>query len=73
MARRIEAGAGRPGPGLHRVISLSEGDRVTHDTFGLGTVVSLSGRPDDPQVAIDFGGGTGVKRLMLRYAPLEKL
>ncbi|MFL6138392.1 MAG: DNA helicase PcrA [Frankiaceae bacterium] len=73
MMRRFDAGAGRPGPGMRRVVALEPGDRVNHDTFGLGTVVSVSGRPDDPQVAIDFGAQVGQKRLMLRYAPLEKL
>jgi DNA helicase-2/ATP-dependent DNA helicase PcrA len=49
------------------------GDRVTHDSYGLGTVVSVSGKPDDPQVAIDFGNGVGQKHFVLRYAPIEKL
>jgi DNA helicase-2/ATP-dependent DNA helicase PcrA len=55
------------------VVSLAPGDRVSHDSFGLGTVVAVGGRPDDPQVAVDFGAHVGQKRLMLRYAPLEKL
>ncbi|MFA7324296.1 MAG: DNA helicase PcrA [Candidatus Nanopelagicales bacterium] len=57
-----------PGP----VINLSAGDRVTHSKFGLGTVVSTSGSGDKTDATIDFGSA-GVKRLLLRYAPVEKL
>ncbi|MFB7780725.1 DNA helicase PcrA [Streptomyces bauhiniae] len=54
------------------VVSLSIGDRVTHDQFGLGTVVAVAGEGDKAQATIDFGGGNA-KRLLLRYAPVEKL
>ncbi len=68
--------AQRPGvrsPGNRRVPALSPGDKVTHDTYGLGTVVSMQGSPDDPEAKIDFGGDYGIKHLVLRYAPIEKL
>ena len=56
-----------------RVIpALDPGDRVQHDSFGLGTVVALEGAGDNAVASIDFGGD-GVKRLLLRYAPVEKL
>ncbi len=54
------------------VPSLAAGDRVTHDSFGLGTVVSVEGEADRAVASIDFGSD-GVKRLLLRYAPVEKL
>ncbi|MFF3243471.1 DNA helicase PcrA [Streptomyces sp. NPDC002870] len=54
------------------VISLVVGDRVTHDQFGLGTVVEVTGSGADAQATIDFGD-TKPKRLLLRYAPVEKL
>ncbi len=54
------------------VPSLEPGDRVTHDSFGLGTVVTVEGEGDKAVASIDFGG-QGVKRLLLRYAPVEKL
>jgi DNA helicase II / ATP-dependent DNA helicase PcrA len=63
---RAKAKAGREVP------SLEPGDRVTHDSFGLGTVVSLEGAGENAVASIDFGSG-GVKRLLLRYAPVEKL
>ncbi|GAA1248952.1 DNA helicase PcrA [Oryzihumus leptocrescens] len=68
--------AGRPGvrsPGNKPVISLKDGDRVTHDSFGLGTVVRVEGEGDKAMAHVDFGGDAGVKRLLLRYAPVEKL
>ncbi|MFC1409054.1 DNA helicase PcrA [Streptacidiphilus sp. N1-12] len=53
-------------------ISLAVGDRVTHDRFGLGTVVAVGGPADDAKATIDFGA-EGTKQLLLRYAPVEKL
>jgi len=52
--------------------SLEPGDRVTHQSFGLGTVVSVEGVAEKAVASIDFGS-EGVKRLLLRYAPVEKL
>jgi DNA helicase-2/ATP-dependent DNA helicase PcrA len=54
------------------VLDLAPGDRVTHDSFGLGTVVAISGEGDRAQATVDFGS-TGEKRLLLRYAPVQKL
>ena len=52
--------------------SLTPGDRVLHDTFGMGTVITIEGTDDKTVASIDFGS-EGVKRLLLRYAPVEKL
>ncbi|MGD6753949.1 DNA helicase PcrA [Streptomyces sp. BH105] len=54
------------------VVALAIGDRVTHDQFGLGTVVGVSGTGDKSEASIDFGDPKP-KRLLLRYAPVEKL
>jgi DNA helicase II / ATP-dependent DNA helicase PcrA len=59
--------------GNRQVPSLRPGDRVNHDSYGLGTVLSVEGRGDDPEAKIDFGGDYGIKHLVLRYAPIEKL
>jgi len=67
--------AARPGvrtPGSRPIPSLSPGDRVNHDSFGLGKVVRVEGEGDRTMAHVDFGGDS-VKRLLLRYAPLEKL
>jgi DNA helicase-2/ATP-dependent DNA helicase PcrA len=72
----MERAAQRPGvssPGNRAVPALSPGDMVTHDKFGLGTVVSVDGVGDRAEAKIDFGTEYGVKHLVLRYAPLEKL
>ena len=61
------------GPGLRAIPSLSPGDRVTHDAFGMGTVVAVRGAAESSEAEVDFGGETGRKRLLLRYAPLAKL
>ncbi|SCK28327.1 DNA helicase PcrA [Streptomyces sp. WMMB 322] len=54
------------------VVALSVGDRVTHDTFGLGRVVAVKGSGDKAEATVDFGGEKP-KRLLLRYAPVQKL
>ncbi|MCX5376414.1 DNA helicase PcrA [Streptomyces sp. NBC_00091] len=54
------------------VIALTVGDRVTHDQFGLGTVMEVRGAGADAQATIDFGDDKP-KRLLLRYAPVQKL
>ncbi|WP_431950410.1 DNA helicase PcrA [Actinacidiphila sp. bgisy167] len=54
------------------VISLAVGDRVTHDTFGLGTVVAVDGSGEKAKATIDFGDERP-KVLLLRYAPVERL
>ena len=51
---------------------LEVGDRVSHDTFGLGSVVAVNGEGDRAEATINFGS-YGEKRLLLRYAPVEKL
>jgi DNA helicase-2/ATP-dependent DNA helicase PcrA len=71
----VAAVAARPGvrsPGNRPVVHLAPGDRVTHDTFGLGTVVSVEGVGERAVASIDFRV-EGVKRLLLRYAPVERL
>ena len=81
-SRRVEPRAGdRRGslrapacarPATGRSIHLEPGDRVTHDTFGMGTVVTVEGVGERAVATVDFRA-EGVKRLLLRYAPVEKL
>ena len=67
-ARRLGDRSDNDGP----TIVLAAGDRVTHERFGLGTVVSADGVGAKADATIDFGS-SGIKRLLLRYAPVEKL
>ena len=59
------------GPRLHEH-EVEIGDRVNHESYGLGKVIGVSGSGERAQVTVDFGSA-GQKRLLLRYAPLEKL
>src|SRR4051794_25067918 len=68
-ARADAAAKARP---AREMPSLEPGDRVLHDSFGMGTVVAIEGVDDKQVASIDFGS-EGVKRLLLRYAPVEKL
>ncbi|MFB6786897.1 DNA helicase PcrA [Streptomyces olivaceus] len=66
FATRRSASADQP------TVSLAVGDRVTHDQFGLGTVVGVKGTGANAEATVDFGDPKP-KRLLLRYAPVEKL
>ena len=68
----LRADAAAKAKPAREIPSLEPGDRVVHDSFGMGTVVSLEGSADKTVASIDFGS-EGVKRLLLRYAPVEKL
>uniref|UniRef100_UPI0007850029 DNA helicase PcrA n=1 Tax=Herbidospora sakaeratensis TaxID=564415 RepID=UPI0007850029 len=60
-------GGGKP------AVHYATGDRVTHDQFGLGTVLEVEGEGEKTRAKIDFGSA-GVKTLMTHYAKtLEKL
>ena len=67
--------AARPVPtaGTRAAISVAPGDRVLHDSFGMGTVVATTGAGDRGEATVDFGDGGKPKRFLLRYAPLTKL
>ncbi|MFJ9902165.1 DNA helicase PcrA [Streptomyces sp. NPDC101152] len=76
-SRSRSSASGVPGFATSRasdkpVVSLAVGDRVTHDQFGLGTVVAVKGTGANAEATIDFGDSKA-KRLLLRYAPVEKL
>jgi DNA helicase-2/ATP-dependent DNA helicase PcrA len=63
-------GAGRPP--IKTVPSVDVGDRVLHTMFGMGTVIATTGVGDGAKADVDFGS-SGVKRLSLKHAPMEKL
>ncbi|MCD1284268.1 MULTISPECIES: UvrD-helicase domain-containing protein [unclassified Brevibacterium] len=54
------------------VITVAVGEKVSHESFGLGTVTEVNGVGDKTVAVVDFGS-LGSKRLLLRYAPIEKL
>ena len=61
-----------PRPATRSADEFAPGEKVKHDVFGEGVVVSSSGSGSDTQVTVAFVG-EGVKRLMLSFAPLEKI
>jgi DNA helicase-2/ATP-dependent DNA helicase PcrA len=48
-----------------------KGERVVHQTFGSGAVMEISGFGRDLKITVDFDDA-GRKKLLLRYANLEK-
>ncbi len=71
-AAAARADAASKATSAREVPTLTPGDRVLHDSFGMGTVVTVEGVAEKSVASIDFGS-EGVKRLLLRYAPVEKL
>ena len=52
---------------------LQPGDKVLHKMFGEGMVISCAVSNGDVQATVAFDAKTGVKKLLLGMAPLEKL
>lgn len=48
------------------------GDKATHKKWGTGMVVSVKGSADDVELDIAFPQPIGVKRLLAKFAPIEK-
>ncbi|MCL6522937.1 MAG: UvrD-helicase domain-containing protein [Firmicutes bacterium] len=48
------------------------GDRLRHRAWGEGTVVEVRGRGEEQELVVAFPGA-GLRRLLARYAPVERL
>lgn len=48
------------------------GDKVAHGKWGTGTVVSIKGSGQDLELTIAFPNPTGLKKLLAKFAPIEK-
>jgi len=59
-------------PAERRTLSLSVGDEVFHERWGRGTVVAVSGRGQNAEATVNFED-EGAKRLLLAYAPLQRI
>ena len=53
--------------------TLQVGDLVRHRSFGEGVVMGYEPDASDIQVTVEFRDGVGLKRLLLSFAPLEKI
>lgn len=51
----------------------NHGDKVSHQKWGVGTIVAVKGSGDDTELQIAFPAPTGIKRLLARFAPIEKV
>ncbi|WP_246957948.1 UvrD-helicase domain-containing protein [Brachybacterium sp. Marseille-Q7125] len=71
--KRPSMASGRKPLAADKLPQLAPGDRVTHDSFGMGTVLEVAGQGEKTQVEVQFKAPHGVKRLLLRYAPVTKL
>lgn len=49
------------------------GDKVTHGKWGTGTVVSVRGQGDSLELDIAFPSPTGIKKLLAKFAPIQKV
>ncbi|MGM7637115.1 DNA helicase PcrA [Bacillus sp. Hm123] len=49
------------------------GDKASHKKWGTGTVVSVKGSGDGVELDIAFPSPTGIKRLLAKFAPIEKV
>ncbi|GAB2747107.1 UvrD-helicase domain-containing protein [Salinifilum aidingensis] len=54
-------------------IKLAAGDRVNHDKYGLGTVLSTEGEGPRATATIDFGANGTVRLMLIGSVPLTKL
>jgi DNA helicase-2/ATP-dependent DNA helicase PcrA len=54
-------------------ISLEVGDRVSHDKYGLGTVVAADGVGPKATATIDFGSAGTIRLMLIGSVPLTKL
>jgi DNA helicase-2/ATP-dependent DNA helicase PcrA len=74
---RPEALVGRAHEAQPRAIiaSFAAGDHVRHARFGEGIVINaaMTSNGADQEVTVAFKGESGVKKLLLSFAPLEKL
>lgn len=70
--RRYQVGAGEEDAPANAE-AFSAGDRVQHDRFGIGIVVSAVPSGTDCMVTVAFKGEAGVKKLLLSFAPLQRI
>ncbi|MFD1737908.1 DNA helicase PcrA [Bacillus salitolerans] len=49
------------------------GDKASHKKWGTGTVVSVKGEGESKELDIAFPSPTGIKRLLAKFAPIEKV
>jgi len=66
------AAANRPTPSGAEAMGLKVGDDVRHTQWGEGVITDIEGVGDKAEASVYFGS-VGEKRLLLSWAPLEKI
>lgn len=54
-------------------IGWAVGDKASHKKWGIGTVVSVKGEGEGKELDIAFPSPTGIKRLLAKFAPIDKV
>lgn len=67
-----QAGDKLPGHGAAAGLDWKVGDKVKHGKWGTGTVVKVKGTGDDMELDIAFPSPTGIKKLLAKFAPIER-
>ncbi|HEU5302360.1 MAG TPA: UvrD-helicase domain-containing protein [Acidimicrobiia bacterium] len=68
----VRRGGEAPGARGAEHVGLEIGDDVRHDKFGEGVILDMEGTGDKAEVVVHFRDA-GEKRLLLAWAPLEKI
>ncbi len=72
MVEQAMAAANRPSPSGAEAMGLKVGDDVRHSQWGEGVIVDIEGAGDKAEASVHFPN-VGEKRLLLSWAPLEKI
>lgn len=76
-ARKTTASFGRPVAAPTATggdeIGWTVGDKASHKKWGIGTVVSVKGEGEGKELDIAFPSPIGIKRLLAKFAPIEKV
>ncbi len=73
LSQSVSAASASAAPPPAAKAAFGTGEHVKHPQFGEGIVVSCEPAKDDQLITVAFKGGAGVKRLLLSFAPLEKV
>ncbi|SDE51910.1 DNA helicase-2 / ATP-dependent DNA helicase PcrA [Paenibacillus sp. UNCCL117] len=68
----VRTGGGASTAAASKSADFGMGDKVKHGKWGTGTIVAVKGTGDDTELQIAFPAPVGVKRLLAKFAPIEK-
>jgi len=69
LGRAVSTPSATGGDGIDWAV----GDKASHKKWGIGTVVSVKGEGEGKELDIAFPSPTGIKRLLAKFAPVEKV